>query len=388
MPYTAEWIMKKCQNCSTCSEIIACPKIEECVGCGACALACPYEAIRMVEKKREREIEIEVDGKNFKVPEYITVKEALNIIGYEIFAPCGVGGCWSCAVEVEGKIRPACITAIKEGMKIKTDLPQGYIPRRIVEGFMGHTVGGVGTPWYLKGLSYIEVACFAAGCNFRCPQCQNWTTTYKGKATPLTPKETALIMTQTRRRYRVDRIAISGGECTLNREWLVHYLRELKALNPDARLHVDTNGSLLTPDYLDELVDAGMTDIGIDLKALNTDTFMRITGLKDKASAERYKNTAWEAVKYLLSQYKEEVFLGIGIPYNRELISLEEIAEMGKEIMKIDPEVQVCVLDYRPEFRSRIRRPSYEEMKAIYHLLKGIGLKIVICQTIFGHIGP
>lgn len=199
------------------------------------------------------------------------------------------------------------------------------------------------------------------------------------------------MMTATRKKYGVDRMAISGGESTLNREWLLQYLRELEKLNPDekARLHVDTNASVLTPDYIDELVEAGMTDVGPDLKGLRLETFMKITGLKDKELAEKYHRTSWRAVKYLVDRYKEKVFIGVGIPYNRDLISLEEIHEIGSEICKIDPEIQVCVLDYRPEFRNRkISRPSYGEMIRVWGILRDTGLKTVICQTIFGHIGP
>ena len=53
------------------------------------------------------------------------------------------------------------------------------------------------------------------------------------------------------------------------------------------------------------------------------------------------------------------------------------------------PEIQVCVLDYRPEFRRRdISRPSYEEMVKVWRILRDTGLKTVICQTVRGHIGP
>jgi len=357
----------------------------------------------MIETKKEREIEIGVDGRDFKVPEKITVKRALEGLGYKfskdlqegLFAPCEVGGCYCCALEIDGELKPSCITPSREGIKIKTDLPKNLVPKRVVGGFMGHTVGGVGTPWYLKDRGYIEVALFTAGCNFRCSQCQNWTTTYRGKEDSeyraLIPWEAAKRMTETRRRYRVNRMAISGGECTLNRKWLIEYLRELKKLNPDkeARFHVDTNGSLLTPDYIDELIGAGMTDIGIDLKGLKIETFLRITGLKDEKLASEYKERAWRAVKYIIENHRGEVFLGIGIPYNQKLISFEEIEEMGKEIFKIDPEVQVCPLDYRPEFRGReISRPTFSEMKNLYQILKEIGLKTVICQTTFGYIGP
>jgi pyruvate formate lyase activating enzyme len=165
-------------------------------------------------------------------------------------------------------------------------------------------------------------------------QCQNWTSTYNGREIALTPRDAALLMSDARKNYRVDRMAISGGECTLNRKWLIEYLRELKKKNIDemARFHLDTNGSILTPEYLDELVEAGMSDIGIDLKSLELNTFSHITGVNNQGIATKYLETAWNEVKYLVDNYPEKVFLGVGIPYNKALISLEEIQKMGDKI--------------------------------------------------------
>lgn len=402
----AERRKDKCARCSTCEEIVACPNfdvgnIRECVGCGACYLACPYEAIELKPRtEKVKEVRIKVDGETFHVPEKITVKKALEMVGFtfskfpnegNFFAPCDVGGCYSCAVEVDGVLKPSCVTKVVSGMEVKTELPEDYTSKRLVHGWMGHPVGGVGTPWWLKGNRYVEAAVFACGCNLRCPQCQNWTTTYNGKECAYTPAEAAKTMTHVRRRYAVDRMAISGGECTLNRRWLTLYITELRKLNPDprARLHVDTNATILTRDYIDELVDAGVTDIGPDLKGLQVETFMRITGLTDRELAEKYHETAWQAFKYLIDEYKGRIFIGVGLPYNRDLISLEEITKMGDKIRRIDPEVQVCVLDYRPEFRRRdIFRPSFTEMVRVWRTLRDVGLKTVICQTPYGHIGP
>ncbi len=349
----------------------------------------------------DKEVSIELDGTKVKVRGGIRVKKALKVSGFcfskypqegSFFAPCSSGGCWSCAVEINGEVRPSCITPIENGLTIKTELSEDYIPRRIVHGFSGHTVGGVGTPWWLKdGHRYIEVACFAAGCNLLCPQCQNWETAHKGEGKALSPREAAEIMTTTRECCDVDRMAISGGECTLNRKWLVEYVRELKKLNSDrnARVHVDTNASILTKDYIEDLVEAGMTDIGIDLKGYYPETFMRITGIEDRGLAERYLNTAWDAATYMIERYKEVVFIGVGIPYNKELISPQEIGLIGERLHMIDPEVQVCVLDYRPEFkRLDLVKPSYDEMVEVHRILTRRGLKTVTCQTEFGHIGP
>ena len=303
----------------------------------------------------------------------------------------------SCAMEVDGVPLPICVTQVQEGMKIQKEFSHPISPLRIVHGFQGHPVGGVGTPWNLKASGRnIEVACFSAGCNLRCPQCQNWTTTYCGKGVYLTPEEAAISLTRARKREEVDRMAISGGESTLNRPWLIQFLNILRKLNPDkeARLHVDTNGTFLTNEYVDELFQAGMTDVGIDLKAIDVETYCRITGIEDREKASLYLRTSWEAVRYISENYKDRLFLGVGIPYNRDLISMEEVERIGKEISNIDPNLQVCVLDYRPEFRrgliegNMIQRPSYQEMVEVYHFLRGTGLSTVLCQTPFGHIGP
>jgi len=338
---------------------------------------------------------VEVDGVVHKIDDGMTVMQALESLGYRInkfpedqglFMPCQTGGCWTCAVDIDGKQARACISDVKDGIRIRIR-PEDFTPVRLVGGFMGHQIGGVGTPWWLKG-RYIEVACFTAGCNFVCPQCQNWTFTYMNSGKPMRPEEAASIMTNTRRIYGVDRLAISGGECTLNRPWLVEYLQHLKETNPGARLHVDTNGSILTLDYLDELVNSGMTDIGIDLKALNLQTFQALTGVEDEVLAEKYLQTAWKAARYLIKEHPG-VFVGIGIPYNKGLVSLAEIEDMGKMIFDIDPWVQVCVLDYRPAFkRMDIKRPSYAEMAQVHRLLKDVGLESVLCQTEKGRIGP
>ena len=177
----------------------------------------------------------------------------------------------------------------------------------------------------------------------------------------------------------------------MNRIWFIEYLKELRRLNTDeeARFHVDTNAVILTPDYIDELVQAGMTDIGPDVKGLDLDTFLRISGVEDEDLARKLLETEWKAVKYLLDQYWGKLFIGIGVPYNPKLISLEEVQRIGERIADMETNVQVCVLDYRPEFRRQdIARPTFDEMVQVKDLLEGTGLRCVICQTERGHIGP
>ena len=115
---------------------------------------------------------------------------------------------------------------------------------------------------------------------------------------------------------------------------------------------------------------------------------MEITGLLDEGLATKYLQTAWEAVKYLHDSHPQ-VFLGIGIPFNEDLISIAEIQEMAERIVSIDPWIQVCVLDYRPEFRRPdLVRPSHWEMLEVHYILRDCGLQSVVCQTERGKIGP
>lgn len=396
--FTDEALCEKCGFCRTVNRCVN-PK---CVGCLSCYSACPYEAKKIIrdEDGEEQIIEITVDGAQYSVPKNITVKDALKLIGYDvgiypdegrIQAPCGLGGCWACIVIADGKPIRSCVTGVKDGMLIETDT--GLTPPlRIIHGPEPHTVGGKATPWTEgKGTRYVEVALWAAGCNLRCRSCQNYGVTYDNSSEPLTPREAARRLTYYRRLYNVNGLAISGGEPTLNKRWLLEYFKELRRLNPDrkARLHLDSNGTLLTPPYIDDLIEAGANNIGVEPKGIRLETFMNISGIKDENVAERYLKTSWNAIKYLADKYRDRVYIGVGVPYNSAFMSFNEIFEIGEKIASIDPSLQVCVLDYFPAFRRReIKRPDYKEMLRVKEILNGLGLKYVIVQTSLGHIGP
>lgn len=403
MFYVAVHHPDKCQKCGVCSRSVSCPGEEEavCYGCGACALICPREALEMVEEKRKGKVSLKVNGEKVWVPERITVEAALKEISrrlplipeeQSVFAPCGVGACWACAVEVDGVIKPACNVGVREGMKVKTKLPEDYVPVRIVGGFTGFIPGEQSGP-YVDGVRfapYPEVCCYLAGCDFRCPQCQSWEISFKGIGNLFTPAHAAKRLTKEKEMRRAESItlSISGGECTLNRPWLIQFIKELKDLNPGPQVHilVATNGSLLTDSYVDELYQAGMTDIVIGLKALHLENFMHVTGLRDRDLAEKYCRTAWDAVRYIDTEYKDKITLGVGFPYNKALNDVDEVKAMGEAIHSIDPAIVVDLQNYTPEFRAKFLLAPDDEVAMVHRTLKDIGLEVVIYKTDDGRI--
>jgi pyruvate formate lyase activating enzyme len=171
----------------------------------------------------------------------------------------------------------------------------------------------------------------------------------------------------------------------------VEYFRELKRLNQDgeARLHLDSNGTLLSQEYIDELVDAGVTDIGVEPKGIYIETFRKITGISSYELGKKWLSTSWWAIEYIANKYKDRVFLGVGLPYNKGLIGMDEVFEFGKRLSAIDPKIQLCVLDYFPAFRRReLKRPFPQEMLKVKAVLEDAGLRAVVVQTSKGHIGP
>lgn len=390
---------RRCRECGFCKTVATCPSPAACIGCLSCYHACPYQARRTrVAVEVVKPIKIRIDGVEHTVPSGVSVAEALKMCGFMFSDPsskkpslaCRSGGCWSCSLVIDGELQRTCVTPARNGMEIETGVDR-FEPLRIVHGPQPHLVGGKATPWWeVNYTRYVEVAMWVAGCNLRCPQCQNYHVTYDSTSPALTPREAAIEAVYHCRRYGVKGVAISGGEPTINRRWLVEFFIEVsRRVESRIRRHLDSNGTILTPDYIDELVYAGCNNIGVEPKCTRVETYMKITGVGDRELAERYLTTAWRAVEYIYERYGDRVYLGVGLVYNKDLIELDEIAEAGRRIASIDRRVQVTVLDYFPAFRRRyLKRPTVGEMLEVKKVLEEQGLETVVVQTAAGHIGP
>ena len=70
--------------------------------------------------------------------------------------------------------------------------------------------------------------------------------------------------------------------------------------------------------------DVECINIGVEPKAVNVETYMRITGLTGREQAARYLETSWRAVEYIYDKYRDRVYLGVGLVYNFQKTRLEK----------------------------------------------------------------
>ena len=376
-----------CIQCGFCEQYIDCSlKTDGCIGCGACVVACPQAARELrarpanqpVTGAEDRNlIDFVVDDEPQRLQGPISVAKALEQLGIGAQAgasgpeshkaDCQTGGCWNCAILIDGVLTRSCITPLRSGMQIETNphVIRQVMPKRVVT--------------LMRPEPHRHPSIFTHGCNYRCDLCHNWDLTFSSTARALTPAET---VAQLMLRPEKDQwIGISGGEPTLNRQWLVNTVQTIRQTAPESHIQLDTNASVLTPDYLDELIEAGVTDISPDFKAFRIDTFMKISGVQKIADAQRYMQTVWKAICHLHANYVDRVFMAVSIPCHPNIHSKSELQSMGAALAALNPEIPVTLTELQPAFRNRdwphLNRPM---MELAADLLEGEGLKRVMIQ--------
>ena len=370
---------QNCLGCNFCGHSVACAlKAGGCIGCAACVIACPQGARSLKPRRgRPKIIGFQLDGKTYSAEGPVSILDALCELGratkafepgaQQLQALCGTGGCGSCTVLVDGVATRSCVTPLREGMEIVTDraVLRQTESRRMVT--------------LLRPAPHYHPSVFAHGCNYRCDLCHNWNLTFSGTGSLMTAKE---VVSKLQLNDAEDYwIGISGGEPTLNRAWLIETIRHLRQTMSDSRIQLDTNASLLTPDYIDELVQAGITDVSPDLKALELETFMKVTGVKPQELARRYLDTSWDSVRYFHERYSRKVFMAVSLPCHPRLHSKSELEAMATSLVSINPELRVTLIEYQPAFRQRdwpfLAEKTMEQARQI---LVSAGLRHVIVQ--------
>jgi len=189
-----------------------------------------------------------------------------------------------------------------------------------------------------------------SGCNFRCRGCFSFAREPIGE--PMRVEELINLVKKSSATYYgetpLEEAVITGGEPTLDRDYLVDLVSQLKGFIGDVVL--DTNGYLLDDSYLGELLEAGLTEVMFDLKAWDEKLHEWYTGYSNKRILANIRN-AYGKVK-----------LVVNTVYIPGIVDEREIEQIARFLAEIDRRGEI---DYRINrfntslSRERISRNPY-----------------------------
>jgi pyruvate-formate lyase-activating enzyme len=171
-----------------------------------------------------------------------------------------------------------------------------------------------------------------SGCNFRCRGCFSLAREPIGE--PMSVEQLINLVKKSSSDYYGDtpleEAVITGGEPTLDRDYLVDLVSQLKEFIE--WIVVDTNGYFLDDSYLKELIEAGLTEVMFDLKAWDEKLHEWYTGYSNKRILANIRN-AYGKVK-----------LVVNTVYIPGVVDEPEIEKIARFLAGIDKK---GVIDYR-----------------------------------------
>jgi len=200
-----------------------------------------------------------------------------------------------------------------------------------------------------------------SGCNFRCKGCFSIARDPVGEL--MSVEQLINLVKRSSREYYGDtpleEVVITGGEPTLDRQYLVDLVSQLKEFI--GWIVLDTNGYLLDDAYLHELIEAGLTEVMFDLKVWDEKLHEWYTGYSNKRIVENIRN-AYGKVK-----------LVVNTVYIPGIVDEREIEKIAQFLAGIEDKEEI---DYRiNRFRAELshediaRNPYPEEIEHVYSIV-------------------
>lgn len=186
------------------------------------------------------------------------------------------------------------------------------------------------------------------------------------KITPMTVEDILKYLQKTS--YFISGITVSGGECTLQSDFLTELFREVKKMG--LTTFIDTNGS--TPIYNNKELLEVMDKAMIDLKAYDREENKMLTGLENQ--------TVIENIKILGKLDKIYEIRTVVVP--QVLDSRKTVDEGSKLLASINPNIIYKLIKYRPlgvrENLIKSTVPTQEYMEELKEIAISNGCKNVI----------
>ena len=169
-------------------------------------------------------------------------------------------------------------------------------------------------------------------CNFKCKGCFSIAREPIGE--PMSVEQIISLVKRSSSLYYentpLEEAVITGGEPTLDRQYLLDLVSQLKDFIGSVVL--DTNGYLLDDGYLNVLIEAGLTEVMFDLKAWDEKLHEWYTGYSNNRILENIRN-AYGKVK-----------LVVNTVYIPGIVDEPEIERITKFLAEIDKNEEI---DYR-----------------------------------------
>lgn len=210
---------------------------------------------------------------------------------------------------------------------------------------------------------------FMQGCNFNCAYCHNPETIEIGHSkVTLSMTVEEVINEIIKTKSFISGVTVSGGECTLQHEFLTALFKEIKKI--DLSTFIDTNGSLPFYKYpeLVQVMDMAM----VDVKAFDSREHIRLTS-KDN-------DIVLKNVRYLAEinkLYEVRTVIVPGILDNRNTVDMT-----SKLLASLNPQIRYKLIKYRGlGVRSELIKsytPSEKMMKELMYIAKVNGCRNVV----------
>lgn len=162
-------------------------------------------------------------------------------------------------------------------------------------------------------------------------------------------------------------VTISGGECTLQKEFLTNLFIKLREMN--ISIFIDTNGSI--PLWVDESFANSFDKAMVDLKSFDEEEHLMLTGCSNRIVLEN--------IQYLNKIDKLYEIRAVIVP--DILNNIKNVNEISKLIVELNPQIRLKLIKYRPlGVRNNLLKaniPSNEVMEELKRLAENIGCKQV-----------
>jgi pyruvate formate lyase activating enzyme len=196
-----------------------------------------------------------------------------------------------------------------------------------------------------------------SGCNFNCKGCFSGARDTVG--VPMTVDKLINRVEKSSRTYNnnigpLKEAIITGGEPTLDKDFLRALVLNLKMRVGVKHITLSTNGYLLDREFVMELKDSGLNKVKLDIKAYNDSIHKWYSGMSNRP--------VLKAVRYL---YDCKLDFRVETVLMPRIVDVAEIEGIASFLARIDPKIKYKVVKFAPgEAREKVtRRPSDDEIQ-------------------------